>query len=214
MPRASIVVVACLAAASAAEDGWTTFEFESYNREFVNIRSDARWERDGPIRATLTSPSHRLSIRDHTVDLRPGGDAAYEARVRVNFSGEGDVIAELEMAGADTTLEDHVTAPQQEVEVNARLRFRRVEGGYEIETLEMQETIEVEIESRLGEQIVGICQSALAFLGVRCSGIEAMFSSATVRLPEAGATYFIAEDKLSRGERARLDRFLAEGSGH
>jgi hypothetical protein len=190
-----------------AQDDWTRFEFEAYNREYVDLRTSTRWERRSPIRATLSSPSHRLSIRDHSVDLRPAANGTYEARVRINFSGEGQIAAEIGGAGA-TRLEDHVSAPQQEVEVNARIRFHRVEGGYEIDTVEMQESVEVAIESELGGQIVELCRTALALLGADCRGVRSMFSSATIDLPEAGGSYFISEDRLSRSERLRLDRFL------
>ena len=208
--RSPLVLLACLAlGALAAAEGWTSFEFEHYNREYVNIRSGTQWERSGTIEATLTSPEHRLSIRDHSVDLQPAPEETYLARIRVNFSGEGDVVAELRMAGADTLLEDHVTAPQQEVEVLARLRFRQVDGGYELETVELPQSIEVEIESQLGDRIVGICQSGLSLLGVQCGGLDAMFSTATIPLPQPGGTYFIPEDNLSKAERIRLNRFLA-----
>ncbi len=35
-----------------------------------------------------------------------------------------------------------------------------------------------------------------------------MFSSATVPMPEPGETYFISEERLSKSERRRLNRFL------
>ncbi len=205
----AVLLATVALAAGAADDGWTTFEFEAYNREYVDLRTSTRWKREGAIQATLSSPAHRLTVRDHTVDLRPGPDGTYHARVRVNFSGEGDVVAEIGMAGAETRLEDHVTAPQQEIQVDARLRFTRVEGGYEIETVELQESVEVEIESRLGGQIASICDTALALLGADCSAVLAMFNSATIDLPEPGGVYFIPEEKLSRAERHKLDRYLS-----
>jgi hypothetical protein len=206
---ASIVTLTAAATGplAMAQDDWTSFEFEAYNREYVDLRTSTRWERRTPILATVTSPSHRLSIRDHTVDLRPAPNGTYETRVRVNFSGEGEIVAEIGGAGA-TRLEDRVSAPLQEVQVNARIRFRSVEGGYEVDTVEMQESVEVAIESELGGRIVELCRSALALLGADCRGVRAMFSSATIDLPEAGGSYFIAEDRLSRSERVRLDRFL------
>ena len=203
-----LVGIALVGPGAGADDGWTTFEFESYNREFVNIRSNAQWKREGPIQATLTSPAHRLSIRDHSVELKAAVDGTYDARIRVNFSGDGDIVAQVGMVGAQTELEDHVIAPPQEVEVLAKIKFRRVEEGYEVETIELPATVEVEIESRMGAQIIDTCKSALSFLGVECGGIEAMFNSASVPLPKAGGTYFISNDKLSRSERRRLNRFL------
>ena len=146
------------------------------------------------------------------MDLRAASDNAYEARVRVNFSGEGDVVAEIGMAGSQTVVEDHVSVPQQEVEVLSRLRFLRVEGGYEIEVVELPESLEVAIESRLGQRMVSICASALVLLGVRCDGLAGLFATATVPLPEEGGVYFLPEENLSRAERVRLDRFLAGGS--
>jgi hypothetical protein len=190
------------------DDDRTRFEFESYNREYVDLRTNARWERSTPNRATLTSPSHRLVIRDHSADLRPAPNGTYEVRVRVNVSGDGDIIAEIGAPGSTTRLDDHVILPQQEVEVRARIRFRRIEGGYELETVEMQETVEVAIESRLGTRLVELCRTALALLGVDCSGVRGMLSTATIDLPDAGGTYFIEEERLSRAERVRLDRFL------
>ncbi len=191
------------------EEAWVTLHFDAYNREYVDVRTSTRWERDGAIQATLSSPSHRLSVRDHSVDLRPGPEGAHHARIRVNFSGEGEVVAEIGMAGTGTTLEDYVTAPQQEVEVSALIRFTSVEGGYEIETLKLQESIEVDIESRLGTQMAGICNSALAIFGADCSAVLAMFTTATIDLPKAGGVYFVPEDRLSRAERHKLDRYLA-----
>jgi hypothetical protein len=209
--RPALALLATVAlAAPPDEASWTRFEFAHYNREYVDVRSAARWERDGPIKAVLTSPTHRLAIRDHSLELQPAPDDTYLARIRVNFSGEGDVVAELSMVGGDTTLEDHVTAPQQEVELLSRLKLRRVEGGYELETVELPQSVEVAIESRLGDQLLGVCQSALALLGMRCAGLDAMFSTATVPLPRPGATYFISEEHLASAESKRLDRFLRE----
>lgn len=207
----AVALVGLTGVSLRADGEWTTFQFEAYNREYVDIRTSTRWKRDGAIEATLSSPSHRLTVRDHSVDLRPGPDGAHHARIRVNFSGEGDVVAEIGMVGAETTLDDHVTAPQQEIEVDALIRFTRVEGGYELETLELQESVEVDIESRLGTQIAGICDSALAILGADCSAVLAMFTTATIDLPEAGGVYFIPEDRLSRAERHKLDRYLGSG---
>ena len=218
MRRASVSILAliCLVSSTVvvgAESDWETFEFESYNREFVNIRANAEWENDGPIKIKARSPAHRLTIHDHTVDLQARGDGSHRARIRVHFAGEGDLVATLSVAGADTTLDDHVIAPDQEVEVDSVVRFSRVDEGYEVETIEMPETVSVEIESELGKKMVSICQSALSFLGVNCDGIDSMFSTATIPLPRPGGTYFISDDKLSRAERKRLKRYLAKSTG-
>lgn len=214
-PTASILALIGLAfgmVAIADEADWETFEFESYNREFVNIRANAEWENDGPIKVKARSPAHRLTIHDHTVDLQAREDGSHRARIRVHFAGEGDLVATLSVAGADTTLDDHVIAPDQEVEVDSVVRFSKVEGGYEVETIEMPETVSVEIESELGGKMVSICESALSFLGVSCDGVDSMLSTATVPLPRPGGTYFISDDKLSRAERKRLNRYLKQST--
>jgi len=198
----------CADPAEAADSSWTSFQFEAYNREYVNLRSNAEWEQNGPLSVRVSSPSHRLVIRDHGVDLQPQGGSVFDTRVRVSFSGEGELLADIGLVGAGTRMEDHVVVPLQEVEVEARIRFTAVEGGYEIETLELPEVVNVQIESRLGKQLIDTCKSTLAILGINCSGLDAMFSTAPVPLPKAGGQYFISEDQLGKAERKRLNRFL------
>jgi hypothetical protein len=212
MPGRPIVAVSLvlLAAVAFGDSSWTSFEFEAYNREYVDVRSHAQWEQGGPIRMTVSSPSHRLVIREHSVDLQPEDDGLYRARVRVSFSGEGDLRADLNMVGAGTRLEDHVVVPLQEVEVYSRVRFSRAEDGYDIETIELPEAVDVRIESRLGQQLVDTCKSTLRLLGVKCAGLDAAFSKATVPLPPPGETYFVPDEQLSKSERRRLSRFLEQ----
>ena len=194
--------------ATADDEDWTSFQFEAYNREYVNVRSSAQWEQGGPVSVKVSSPAHRLVIRDHGVELRPRGEGVFDARVRVSFSGEGDLLADVGLVGAETRMEDHVVVPLQEVEVEARVRFAAIEGGYEIETLELPEVVNVAIESRLGRQLVDTCKQTLAILGINCSGLDAMFSNAPVPMPKPGGQYFISDDQLGRTERRRLNRFL------
>lgn len=205
----SVALAATLGSVAIAADGdWSAFQFEAYNREYVNVRSNTEWEQGGPVSMKVRSPAHRLVIRDHGVELRPRGEGAFDVRVRVNFSGEGDLVADIGLVGAETRMEDHVVVPLQEIEVEARVRFTAVEGGYEIETLELPEVVNVAIESRLGGQLVDTCKSTLAILGINCRGLDAMFSNAPVPMPKPGGHYFISEDQLSDSERRRLNRFL------
>jgi hypothetical protein len=204
------VALALSCSAAAAEDDWTTFQFEAYNREYVNVRSNAEWTQKGAIKMKVRSPTHRLVIRDHELALKPEGEGRFRTRIRVTFSGEGDLEADISLVGADQHLKDHVIVPLQEVEVLALLRFTRVDDGYEIETVELPPEVDVAIESRLGSQLVETCRGALKILGVKCSGVAAAFSTASVPLPEPGGTYFIDESQLARSERKRLDKFLAK----
>jgi hypothetical protein len=203
------LILALLASAATAEDAWTTFQFEAYNREYVNVRSNAEWTQDGAIKMKVRSPAHRLVIRDHELALKPDGEGRFRTRIRVGFSGEGDLEADLSLVGADKRLEDHVIVPLQEVEILALVRFTRVDDGYEIETLELPQEVEVAIESRLGNQLVKTCSGALSILGVKCSGLAAAFSTAAVPLPPEGGTYFLDAQQLTRSERRKLDRFMA-----
>ena len=76
-------LLACVAhGAESTDSSWTSFEFEAYNREYVNVRSHAEWEQGGPIAVKVSSPSHRLIIREHSVHLRPHGGGEFDARVR------------------------------------------------------------------------------------------------------------------------------------
>ena len=207
-PVAASAVALLLLVGSAGADDWTGFEFDSYNREYVNLRPGASWETRGPLTVRMTSPAHRLRIFDHRIDLRRRADGTYDTRIRVRFSGDGEVVARVGMGSAAQSLEDHVHAPDQEVEVRGRLTFRVVEDGYEIETLALPESVAVRIESELGARMVSVCQSAFAFLGIQCAAVEALLSRAEVPLPAAGGVYFLAAERLSRAERVRLDRFL------
>ncbi len=204
------LTLALLCSVAAAEDAWTTFQFEAYNREYVNVRSNSEWTQDGPIKMKIRSPAHRLVIRDHELALMPDGEGRFRTRIRIGFSGEGDLEADLSLVGADKRFEDHVIVPLQEVEILALVRFVRVDEGYEIETLELPKKVDVAIESRLGKQLVEACRGLLSILGLECSGLAAAFSTAAIPLPPEGGTYFIDFQQLTRSERRRLDRFLAK----
>lgn len=208
---AALIVAAALSASPEAmgSDEWTTFELQSYNREYVNLRSGSEWEQGGVLKMKVRSPAHRLVIRDHELAMKPDGEQRFRSRIRVTFSGEGELVADIGLVGADKRLEDHVVVPLQEVEVFALVRFLKVDGGYEIETVELPVSVEVAIESQLGSKLVKVCRSAFSILGVKCSGLDAAFSTASVPLPKDGGRYFIAEEQLSRAERKKLNRFLA-----
>ena len=75
--------------------------------------------------------------------------------LHVAFSGEGQLVTEVDFGAIPSRFEDQVRFPRQEHTVTAWVTIESEEDGYRFVSKEMPETIRVEIESSRAEGLVG-----------------------------------------------------------
>ena len=211
---APLLVMLVAAAAPGAEDGPGVFEFGSLNRSYEQLAPEIAPFEQGGVTVRLASPRHRLDLRSNRVVLRAAGDGAYDLALQLEFEGGGSLVADLDVGGVPSRLEDELTIPRQRRSVVARVLLRRSPEGYLVTPVELPETFEVEIESRVASQLVGVCRS-LSVLGlglVDCAGLDRGLSRLLIPMPEPGETYLFEAERLSEAERRQLDAFLARAA--
>lgn len=195
-------------AATAGEAG--VFELASLNRSHDRLAADIAPIESGPVRVLLSSPHHVLTLISNRLVLRPLADGVYDLDLQLEFAGRGQLIADLDLSGARSRLEDELTVPSQRRTVVAKVRIARSASGYLLTPLELPASFEVAIESRLGGQLVSVCRglSAFGLLPLSCDQLERSLSLVSVPMPAPGETYLLDLDRLSPAERAEIDAFL------
>jgi len=190
----------------------TKFEFIRLNRIYRNLGVGMKPASEGPLTVRLTSPENVLVLRRHSLEMRPVEGDLHAVRVVLDLMGEAKLDAQFEIAGAGSKLEDEVKLPPQEIAVDAMIRMRPVEGGYDVETVELPENVSVAMDSRLGGELVSWCERVpvFFFLGLSCDGLDSLLSTAVVPLPKPGEVRFLAVSELQENERQALDAYLSE----
>jgi hypothetical protein len=215
---ASLAAVMALAAGAPLPgvEAAAPFELESFNRSYTDLAPPIAPVRQGPLTITLGSPRQVLILREHRIEMRPYGDGTHHARLEADFLGKGELVADLDLAGVAGRLEDEVLVPPQRRTVEARVRIARAEAAYEVTTVALQRRLQVDIQSRLANRVVGWCEQLLfiALAGVDCGGLERALSTAAVPLPPPGETYLIPYADLAADERRRIERYLSDGEGN
>lgn len=212
--RLALVLAATLLAAPAADAATPspearTFEFESLNRSYQMEDSEIAPVTRGGVTIDLTSPSNILVLRSHDLALIPLGDGTYRARVGIDFLGKGDLVADLSSGGrALSTLNDEVVVPRQSVVIDGRVSFERTATGWDITAHELPGQVQLDIRSRLIDQLYSTCASMSLFLGLDCDGLDRSLSRVDVPLPRPGSVFFLPASMLSPGEVELLDRYL------
>jgi hypothetical protein len=158
----------------------------------------------------LTSPRNSLTVRNHLLRLEPGVGGSHSADLRVEFSGKGWLVADVDVGGAQTRLQDEVVVPPQVVNLQGRVRLRRVQGGYEVTPEELPRQVGVRIESGVGRQLVELCDSvsALPIADMDCGSLQRALSRVSVPLPAPGETFLLEDSDLTGAERQQLDGYL------
>ncbi len=167
---------------------------------------------EGPLTVHLSSPDNHLTLRSHRLRLTPLGDGSHRAEVVADFSGAGHLVARVELAGAVSRLDDDVEVPPQTRTVVARVVIARdADGGYRVTPLEMPPSLPVTLHSGLAGRLGDLCGSfaLLPGFGLDCAAVRGALSTANVPLPAPGETFPVPTERLSAGDRARLDAYLA-----
>jgi hypothetical protein len=165
---------------------------------------------EGPLTIRLSSPRNKLVLVDNSLRLEPGADGLYTAELSVRFYGKGRVVADVELSGVVKRFDDEVLVPPQTRRLEGRVRVSRSGDGYLITPERLPRELPVSIQSHLGNEIVGLCESlaALPFSDLDCSGLDRALSTARVPLPPAGEGFFLARGDLTPGERQQIEGYL------
>ena len=209
--RLRLVLLLCLLLAAttvSTTDRVTKFQFPRLNDTFRNLAPDIMPVSAAGLTINLRSPSNSLTVRSHDLELEPLGAARYRFHGRVDFLGEADLVAEF-AAGVPGEIEDRVLLPGQVVELDGEVDLVKMPGGYDLTTRRMPAALELEMQSRLGGQVVKLCDMMSFFSGGDCSGLGTAFGKMRVPLPPPGETYFLADEQLTPEERQLIDGYLA-----
>jgi hypothetical protein len=168
----------------------------------------------GPVTVRLTSPSHSLEVLEHELSLGPGADGSDAASLRARYQGRAHLVAELEVGGVTSEIEDDIVLPLQETELAGRVEIAKVEGGYRIVALEAPSHVEIRVESDLAGRLGLLCRgfAVLAMGNVDCDAVDRAMSVVRVPLPEPGEEFLVEGQDLTKHERRQIERYLRERS--
>ncbi len=192
--------------AFAAETG--VFELGSLNKRYDHLTSDLAPIETGGIKVQLSSPQHELSLLSNRLVLRPLGPGSYDLALQIEFGGSGSLIADLDVSGAASRLTDELVVPAQRRTVLAKVKIARSRSGYLITPLELPSDFQVEIESRLGSQLVAACRPLGLLMPLNCDDLERALTLVSIPMPAPGETYLFESERLAESERRDLDAYL------
>jgi len=198
------------AAQPAATGAPASFTFTPCNRTYQRLGAELAPVTQGAMTIAVRSPANRLDLLAHRLDLTPLADGTHRAHFVAEFSGTGELVADVGVGGVVSQLEDTVTVPRQQTVVDGRVRLARDGQGYEITPVELPEAVEVRIESRLAGRFGTLCDSLSLLPGTMldCGALRAGLSRARVPMPDPGETYLLPAECLNASLRQRLDAYL------
>lgn len=197
------------ASALVAAEPVRRLELPRLNQTYRDLAPEVLPVQSGGLRVSLRSESNRLTVRSHRLDIEPLPTGDYRMTARASVLGKGIVTALIEAGGVPGEIEDEILLPPQEVVVEGRASVRRVPGGYEVTPLELPETVELRIQSRLARQVVSTCETlSILIAGMECAGFERALSVVRLPLPEPGEPQIVGAGYLTAEERRQVDAAL------
>jgi hypothetical protein len=189
--------------------------FERFNRSYAEAVPEISPIVQGPLTIQLSAPKSNLTLRNHLLRLEPGPGGSHTAELRVEFQGQGLLVADVDVAGfTGTRLQDQVVVPAQAATLEGRVKVTREPGAYVVTTEQLPKQLRVKIQSGMGTQLVGFCNRVPNLLGeLDCDRLNQALSSAVVPLPPAGESYLLEDSELTPQERQQLDSYLASSRG-
>ena len=177
-----------------------------------DLESDLAPIEVGPVKVVLTSPTHTLEVFEHELSLGPGKDGADAASLRVRYQGQAYLVAELEVAGMTSDIDDNIELPLQETEIAGLVEIAKEGDGYRVTALEAPSHVEIQVESDLAGQLGMLCRgfALLAMGNVDCEAVDQAMSVIRVPLPEPGEEFFIAGEDLTELEREQIESYLRQ----
>jgi hypothetical protein len=189
--------------------------FERFNRSYPEVAPEISPIVQGPLTIQLSAPKSNLTLRNHFLRLEPGPGGSHTAELRVEFQGQGWLVADVDVAGfTGTRLQDRVVVPAQAATLEGRVKVTREPGAYVVTTEQLPKQIRVKIQSGVGTQIVSFCERVPTLIGdLDCARLNQAFTSAVVPLPPAGESYLLEDADLTPQERQQLESYLAASRG-
>lgn len=200
------------AAGVASEEPALThrFHFAGLDRPYRDESPELAPIQQGPLTIRLRSPSNTVILHRHELALTPLADGTHRARLEVELSGQGTLVADVDLSGTGSRLEDELVIPRQSKVFEGRVEISRAPGGYVFTALELPETVEVDFESRLAKTVLGTCRAMalVPLISLNCAPLEKRLSTAVIPLPPPGQRFLLADAVLSDEDRGALDRYL------
>ena len=185
--------------------------FSRLNRTYDDLVADLEPVTQGAVVLRIASPSNRLVIESHLLELTPLADGTHRAVLDVVFLGGAHLVGRVELAGTAAPVDDRVVLPRQRLRIPARLRVRPGADGIELTAVELPDGLAVAVQSTSGNQFLGWCEQLGAFLPVDCSALD--LTSVQVPLPAPGETYVVPYEEIEPAERTALLRYIEETAG-
>ena len=208
----ALAFVAVLAAVGLpAADVGVDFPFDRAYGTYENVDIETLPMSNGVVDLRLSSPKNTVTLESGSLHLEPAEDGLHKAVLQVAFSGEGQLVTEVDFGTIPSRFEDQVRFPRQEHTVTAWVTIEPEEDGYRFVSKEMPETIRIEIESSRAEGLVGFCRRmSLFFAGdAGCEKLASMLSNPRVPLPKPGSDFLVRRSDLTEAECERMDLYLA-----
>ncbi|HEX3529778.1 MAG TPA: hypothetical protein VH988_22185, partial [Thermoanaerobaculia bacterium] len=89
-----------------AVPGAGNLRFERLNRTYSQVALEILPVEEGPVTVRLSSPRNSLVVRSHSLRLEPGAGNSFTADLQVEFLGKGWLVADVEVGGLSTRLQD------------------------------------------------------------------------------------------------------------
>jgi hypothetical protein len=211
--RRSILLLAAalLASSSALRAASADLRFEKLNHAYKDLVSDLPEMRQGNASLRLSSPRQTVILRDHRLHLVAVGPGTFDAVLGIDFLGKGWLVADVTVGTLSQRFEDELVVPTQARTLGARIRIERGQNGYLVTPLTLPASLPIDFHSRLGDQVVDLCNRAsMLLLGtLDCSWIERSVTRVDLPLPPAGQPMYLADDDLTPLDRQHLDALLA-----
>ncbi|HEX3131184.1 MAG TPA: hypothetical protein VH394_27865 [Thermoanaerobaculia bacterium] len=215
MKRFLILIPAVLLVGAALPSSPGQFRFERFNRSYPEVVPEISPIVQGPLTIQLSAPKSNLTLRNHFLRLEPSPGGSHTAELRVEFQGQGWLVADVDVAGfTGTRLQDRVIVPAQAATLEGRVKVTREPGAYVVTTEQLPKQLRVKIQSGVGTQIVSFCNRVPTLIGdLDCDRLNQALSSAVVPLPPAGESYLLEDADLTPQERQQFESYLAASRG-
>ena len=212
MKKLSIVTVGILGLLllGAAPSPPGQLRFARLNRTYPDAVTEIAPISEGLVTIRLSSPKNQMTLRNHLLRLEPGPGGSHSADLRVEFEGKGVLVADVDVAGFGTRLQDNVVVPPQAANLEGRVKVRKVAEGYLVRPEQLPPRVAVRIESGLAGRVVAVCESAsrVSLAEMDCAGLASRLSKASVPLPAVGEELLLEAAELTPAERQQLDSYL------
>ena len=166
----------------------------------------------GPVVIRLSTPSYRLEVLEHELQLGAVGDGVDAGRVKARFSGKAHLVAELGVGDVTSEIDDNIELPLQEIDLEGRVELVREGDGYRVTTLETPSHLEIQVESDLAGRLELLCRgfAIMAMGSIDCESLDQSLTRIKLPLPELGREFIISSSDLTPHERQQIEDYLEQ----